>query len=165
MSGLLKIAGELYDKKTHHSSEADALDHRRNQKKYSSIHEVAKAQTEHYQASRNAHKAILAKTGLPHDFQEGHAESELAEHARTLKRLDDHKVTGFTHGAIAGGALGGALHSVFRSKPTFKSIGKAVAKSAVAGGVVLKGFQLHAHGKAFKRHAELEDQLNKYRSA
>ena len=165
MSGLLKIAGELYDQRTHHAKEYEALDHKRNPKKYTSIHEVAKAQTGHYQASHKAHKAILAKTGLPADFHEGVAESELADRARDLKRLDDHKVSGFTHGAIAGGALGGALHTAFKSKPTLKSVGKAVGKSALVGGLALKGAQLYAHGKAFKRHVELEDQLRKYRSA
>jgi hypothetical protein len=156
MNALVKIAGELYDKAKHHYGEAEALDHRRNQKK---------AQIKHHQEGIKAHKAILAKTGLPNDFHEGRVESELAEHARTLKRLDDHKVSGFTHGAIAGGALGGALHGALKPNTTLKSLGKSVAKSAVAGGLVLKGLQLHAHGKAFKRHVELEDQLSKYRSA
>lgn len=165
MNLLTKIAGELYDKAKHHYGEYEALDHRRNQKKYKSIHEVAQAQIKHHQEGMKAHKAILAKTGLPNDFHEGRVESELAEHARTLKRLDDHKVSGFTHGAIAGGALGGALHGALKPNTTLKSLGKSVAKSAVAGGLVLKGLQLHAHGKAFKRHVELEDQLSKYRSA
>lgn len=160
MSGLLKIAGELYDKKTHHEEKTQDIFH--GHKVYKSQRATDQALQDHRTVRREAHRAIIAKTGLPADFDPHETENKIGKASVMLH--NNHKSANKASAVAAG--LGAAYGlAVASHKPSLKSYLKGGLGGAAVGGLATKALMSYASKHTQKERDQLSQQLDKYRSA
>jgi hypothetical protein len=160
MSGLLKIAGELYDKRVHHEQKTEDIF--QGHKTYKSQQATDQALHDHRKERRQAHRAIIAKTGLPADFDPHETESKIGK--ANVMLHNNRKNANKASAAVAG--LGAAYGlAVASHKPSLKSYLKGGLGGAAVGGLATKALMSYASKHTQKEHDQLSQQLDKYRSA
>lgn len=87
MGRLLKIAGELYDKRVYHEQKTEDIF--QGHKTYRSQRATDQALHDHRKERRQAHRAIIAKTGLPADFDPHETENKIGKASVMLR--NNHK--------------------------------------------------------------------------
>lgn len=162
MNLLTKIAGELYKKKARQEDRLHDVYH--GEKIYRSQKAFDQAYYDRRKNVVDTHRAIIAKTGLPADFDEDASEKKLHHAEKVLASNKKHAITAPALAAGIGGLYGAAVASRI-PKHTRKTYLKGGLIGAAVSGLGMKALMMHGAKEARKDSDTASVQLKKYRSA
>lgn len=155
MSGLLKIAGELYNEYERLGSQLDdAYDRRLSRSKVYKLHD-----------KRNTVASkIVARTNLPSEYDHDAANRGLNNAKAGLSRAHTDYSKGLREGAMMGGGAGVLASSLLKGPVGNKHV-ILMGGSALGGAILNKVYAKHRINKHTASIKNLEGQINTFKSA